>query len=55
MLYDPPSGWKYGFPKPYEPNEGESLGATLLRDGYPRHELNSITVDGRVKWVRFIG
>jgi hypothetical protein len=35
LLYDPPSGWKYGFPKPYKPLEGETLTETLIRDGYP--------------------
>lgn len=34
--YDPPSGWKYGFPKLYEPsNPLEPLAYTLRRDGYP--------------------
>lgn len=50
-LYDPPSGWKYGFPKPYQPLEGESLRETLLRDGYPEHEI----ANGGDKYVRFIG
>jgi len=35
LLYDPPSGWMYGFPKPYQPREGESLKDTLIRDGMP--------------------
>lgn len=34
-LYDPPSGWMYGFPKQYLPLEGEELKDTLIRDGYP--------------------
>lgn len=34
-LYDPPSGWRYGFPKPYRPEPGETLEETLVRDGYP--------------------
>jgi hypothetical protein len=34
-FYDPPSGWKYGFPKQYSPLPGESLAHTLKRDGYP--------------------
>ncbi len=33
--YDPPSGWKYGFPKKYEPADNEPLMVTLIRDGYP--------------------
>ena len=35
VLYDPPSGWMYGFPKEYKPLENESLEETLIRDGYP--------------------
>lgn len=38
-LYDPPSGWMYGFPKQYLPLEGEMLEETLLRDGYPSSEI----------------
>lgn len=52
LLYDPPSGWKYGFPKPYLPNPGETLEQTLLRDGYPQTELDR---NGGAKYVRFIG
>lgn len=37
-IYDPPSGWRYGFPKPYRPLEGEALEDTLVRDGYPKRE-----------------
>lgn len=55
LMYDPPSGSRYGFPRPYLPKDKESLGETLLRDGYPQKELDSITVDGEVKWVRFFG
>lgn len=36
VLYDPPSGWKYGFPKEFKPLENESLRDTLIRDGYPK-------------------
>lgn len=50
-LYDPPSGWRYGFPKPYAPQPGESLADTLLRDGYPQHEIDN----GGAKYCRFIG
>jgi hypothetical protein len=35
LLYDPPSGWQYGFPKPYLPRPNEQLQDTLIRDGYP--------------------
>ena len=37
-LYDPPSGWRYGFPKSYNPVEGDTLDQTLVRDGYPEKE-----------------
>lgn len=33
MFYDPPNGWRYGFPKPFTP--GENLRLALIRDGYP--------------------
>ncbi len=50
MLYDPPAGWKYGFPRPYRPLDGESLEQTLLRDGYPQHEIDN----AGAKYCRFI-
>jgi hypothetical protein len=50
-LYDPPSGWRYGFPKPYLPADGESLADTLLRDGYPQREIEN----GGARHCRFIG
>lgn len=57
MLYDPPSGWQYGFPRPYKPLEGETLAETLLRDGYPLKELMSIydRKTDSIRGVRFIG
>jgi hypothetical protein len=51
IIYDPPSGWKYGFPKPYLPLKGETLEQTLLRDGYPKKEIDF----GKAKHVRFLG
>lgn len=61
LLYDPPSGWMYGFPKPYRPQllletRMETLADTLVRDGYPESELKKITrEDGTLIGVRFIG
>jgi len=56
LLYDPPSGWLYGFPKPYRPLPGESIEETLRRDGYPEKEILSIKrPDGSLIGVRFIG
>jgi hypothetical protein len=51
VIYDPPSGWRYGFPKHYLPLKDETLEQTLLRDGYPQHEIDN----GGSKHVRFIG
>lgn len=51
MTYDPPSGWMYGFPKPYTPLPGETLEQTLLRDGYPQREIDM----GGAKYCRFMG
>jgi hypothetical protein len=51
LMYDPPSGWMYGFPRPYRPLEGETLEQTLLRDGYPQRMLDQ----GCGRHVRFFG
>lgn len=48
-IYDPPSGWRYGFPKPYRPLPGETLKQTLLRDHYPQREIDL----GMAEHVRF--
>lgn len=48
-LYDPPSGWRWGFPKAYEPLPDESLEDTLRRDGYPEKEIEW----GGAEHVRF--
>lgn len=51
MMYDPPSGWQYGFPKEYRPLDDESIDDTLRRDGYPEYMI----VQGMGKYTRFIG
>lgn len=48
-FYDPPSGWKYGFPKPFNPEPGSSIEETLLKDGYPQKEIDK----GGAERVRF--
>lgn len=47
--YDPPSGWRYGFPKAYRPLPNETLADTLRRDGYPEQEIKW----GGAEHVRF--
>ena len=51
MAYDPPEGWRYGFPRSYQPKEGETLEDTLRRDGYPERLL----AQGMANHCRFIG
>lgn len=41
LIIDPPSGWKYGFPKPYINKEGLSLNEWLVKSGYPKEEIDS--------------
>ena len=48
--YDPPQGWRYGFPKPYRPLEGETFVETLIRDGYPAADAEWASVH-----TRFLG
>ena len=50
IMYDPPSGWMYGFPRPYLPIKGEGLKDTLIRDGYPEALMNQ---DYITKYCRF--
>jgi hypothetical protein len=39
MWIDPPSGWKYGFPKVWEGNG--NMTEWLLSEGYPQQEIDS--------------
>lgn len=41
LLYYPPDGWKYDFPKSYLPLPGETMEQTLIRDGYPEEKAAS--------------
>lgn len=55
MIYDPPGGWQFGFPKPYKPRKEkdgtiEPIWKTLVRDGYPK----ALAKDGG-KHTRFVG
>lgn len=38
---DPPSGWRYGFPKPM-PSEVPDFHAWLVSEGYPREEIEAL-------------
>jgi hypothetical protein len=38
---DPPSGWKYGFPKIYDPDADGDLVEWIAKCGYPEAERKS--------------
>jgi hypothetical protein len=40
-MVDPPSGWKYGFPKA-KPDDATHLIAWLLSEGYPQSEIDKM-------------
>lgn len=40
MMIDPPSGWKYGFPIPYNFEKDGDMGEFLARKGYPRDDID---------------
>jgi len=51
-IYDPPSGWKYGFPKaiPESVQSGEkTMRDWLLESGYPEEEIDFALKYGR-RW-----
>lgn len=42
VLYcDPPSGWKYGFPKPFPSERPSDFNAWLVENGYPQEEIDA--------------
>ena len=44
LMCDPPSGWKYGFPKPLpaDYSKDESIFPWLLSEGYPQSEIDAL-------------
>jgi len=42
MMCDPPSGWKYGFPKPI-PEDVEDVLQWLVSEGYPQVEIDKMS------------
>ena len=36
---DPPSGWKYGFPKLWDTEKDKDSLKWLMANGYPEHEI----------------
>jgi hypothetical protein len=42
MMIDPPSGWKYGFPKPIDLQESKGrVLEWLVENGYPQKEIDA--------------
>lgn len=47
LMIDPPSGWKYGFPKPvhedyYLLEDNFSMTQWLVSEGYPQTEIDKL-------------
>lgn len=41
-MIDPPSGWKYGFPKPIPANRRDDVQKWLVEEGYPQEEIDKL-------------
>jgi hypothetical protein len=44
-----PSGWMYKFPKKFEPKNDETLEQFIIREGYPKNE-----VQFAIKYMRIL-
>jgi len=40
-MIDPPSGWRYGFPKPI-PNDVKNVNEWLVENGYPQELIDEL-------------
>jgi len=49
IMCDPPSGWKYGFPKE-QPDDVTDVMAWLVQEGYPQEEIDKC---GEHFWLRY--
>ena len=52
-IYDPPSGWKYGFPKevPHSVTTDEDFTKWLIDSGYPEKDIELALRYGR-RWFK---
>lgn len=41
IMIDPPNGWRYGFPKEFNPARDGDVRMWLVANGYPQHEIDS--------------
>lgn len=49
IIIDPPSGWQYGFPKPFTKTEDQTLEEWLIEEGYPQKLID----EGMAKHCRY--
>jgi hypothetical protein len=42
LIIDPPSGWKYGFPKPIPEDRRKDSLVWLVEQGYPQSEIDAL-------------
>lgn len=42
LYVDPPSGWKYGFPKIIPEDRRDNVKSWLIENGYPQNEIDSL-------------
>lgn len=42
MFIDPPSGWKYGFPKELPSDQVNRTTEWMIEQGYPREEIDKM-------------
>ena len=40
LMIDPPSGWKYGFPRSYDEKKDGDLKTFLKKNGYPTKDID---------------
>lgn len=50
MWCDPPSGWKFGFPKIYDRNEHPDFYKWIVEEGYPQSEIDSYGGQFYCRW-----
>ena len=42
LIIDPPSGWRYGFPKPIPQERLKDVKVWLVEQGYPQEEIDKL-------------
>lgn len=47
LMIDPPSGWRYGFPRLFDPDKDGNMRDFLVKNGYPE-----TSVDFALQYIR---